>query len=136
MDPVIMQDHLVYRNSSSSSLLNSSKPLPALEALSEPYQSVLTVIYIITAVVAFIENTIALIMLLAGGGRSQQLRKYLSNLAIADLLVAIFSIPFTYVDLMFGQWIFPLYFCPIVHFVQIIAVIVSIYTLIAIGIGR
>jgi hypothetical protein len=136
MDPHIMQDHLLYQNSINSSSINFSKPLPTLEALPNPYQSVLTVIYIITAVVAFIENIIALIMLLTVGRSIQQLRKYLSNLAIADLLVAIFSIPFTYVDLMFGQWIFPLFFCPIVNFVQTLAAIVSIYTLIAIGIGR
>lgn len=138
MDPLVMQEkYLLSANLSSQNLTsNVSGTLPTLEALSDPYQSILTVVYIVTAMLAFIANTIALIMLLGRSRKPQQLKKYLANLAIADLLVAMFSIPFTYVDLMFGQWIFPLFLCPIVHFIQTIAVIVSIYTLIAIGIGR
>ncbi|XP_054157331.1 neuropeptide Y receptor type 5-like [Oppia nitens] len=135
MDPLVMQDKYLFNISSNSTNI-THQTLPTLEALSDPYQSILSVIYIITAVTAFIANIIALIMLLGRSRKSQQLKKYLSNLAIADLFVALFSIPFTYVDLMYGQWIFPLCLCPFVHFIQIIACTVSIYTLIAIGIGR
>jgi hypothetical protein len=60
----------------------------------------------------------------------------LLNLSISDLLMAIFSIPFTYTIFMLGRWIFPKFLCPCVQFAQLCSVFVSIYTLTAIGIDR
>lgn len=110
--------------------------LPPLDALPEPYQSYLVTLYSVTAITAFVLNVIALFALLIGKRTSPDLRKFLANLAIADILLAVFSIPFTYTDFMFGHWIFPLCLCPIVQFIQTVSVFVGIYTLIAIGVGR
>jgi Na+/H+ antiporter NhaA len=110
--------------------------LPPLEALEEPFQTLITMLYTLTAIIAFFLNTFALIVLLIGKKTSLELRKYLVNLAIVDLLLAVFSIPFSYTDFMFGRWLFPLCLCPITNFVTTTAVFVNIYTLVVIGFGR
>jgi hypothetical protein len=110
--------------------------LPPLEALEEPFQSLITLLYTLTAIIAFLLNTFALIMLSVGKRTSPELRKYLANLAIVDLFLAVFSIPFSYTDFMFGRWLFPLCLCPIMNFVTTTAVFVNIYTLVAVGFGR
>ena len=110
--------------------------LPPLEALEDPFQTLITLLYTLTAIVAFSLNTFVLIVLLVGKRTSLELRKYLANLAIVDLFLAVFSIPFSYTDFMFGRWLFPLCLCPIMNFVTTTAVFVNIYTLVAIGFGR
>ncbi|XP_054157285.1 neuropeptide Y receptor type 5-like [Oppia nitens] len=108
-----------------------------LEALREPYQTILTISYIIMALLAFIGNTTAIATLVTGRQRSApELKKYLINLFTTDILIALFSIPFSYTDFMYGQWIFPAIMCPITQFITGCAVCVSVYTLIAIGIER
>ena len=107
-----------------------------LEALSEPYQTILAVIYTITALLAFVSNTTAIGALIAGRRSAPELKKYLINLFTTDILIALFSIPFSYTDFMYGQWIFPQVLCPITNFITSCAVCVSIYTLVAIGIER
>jgi hypothetical protein len=110
--------------------------LPPLEALEEPFQTLITLLYTLTAIIAFFLNTFALIVLSVGKKTSLELRKYLANLAIVDLFLAVFSIPFSYTDFMFGRWLFPLCLCPIMNFVTTTAVFVNIYTLVGIGFGR
>lgn len=67
---------------------------------------------------------------------SSQLRLYLINLFVNDILISLFTTPFTYTDFMYGQWIYPPVLCPISNFVSVCAVSVSVYTLIAIGLER
>lgn len=131
MDPIEMKDLL-----SNYTSANSTRRLPPLDALQEPYQSFLVVLYSLTAILAFIGNVFAVLVLLIVKRTSHDLRKYLANLAVSDISMSMFSIPFTYTDFMFGRWIFPAFLCPLVHFFQVTAVFVSTYTLIAIGIGR
>jgi len=129
MDPININNGFNNSNYTSSDDME-------LEAVKEPYQTILTVTYIITAILAFIGNTTAVTILITGKRSSPELRKYLINLFITDILIALFSIPFSYTDFMYGQWIFPLCLCPITQFISVCAVCVSIYTLIAIGIER
>jgi neuropeptide FF receptor 2 len=106
-----------------------------LNAFEEPYQTILTASYIITAILAFIGNTTAITMLITNGRSSFKLKKYLINLFITDIIIAFFSIPISN-DMMYGKWIFPLFMCPITQFISVCAVCVCVYTLIAIGIER
>jgi hypothetical protein len=130
MDPVLTQSY----NITNSSIANKS--LSDLEALPEPYQTVLALLYSATAIIAVIANILAIIILVNQKRSSADLRKYLINLAIADMSMAAFSLPFTYSDFMYGYWRFPQIFCPLTHFITICSVCISIFTLTAIGIER
>lgn len=83
---------------------NSTKELPPLEALGPPFQVFLALIYSLTAILAFILNFTAAVVLLIKKRSSADLRKYLINLSFADILMALFSIPFSYSDFMYGMY--------------------------------
>ncbi len=133
MDPVLAQNSYNITNSSTA---NKTLKLSDLEALPEPYQTVLALLYGATAIIAVIANILAIIILVNQKRSSADLRKYLINLARADMSMAVFSIPFTYSDFMYGYWRFPQFLCPLTHFITICSVCISIFTLTAIGIER
>lgn len=110
---------------------------PSLEALDfYPWQILLIVIYSTTAFISLGSNVLTIVILLRGEHVSTELWKFLLNLSISDITMAIFCIPFTYTNYMLGRWIFPHFLCPIITFVQITSVSVSIWTLTAIGVDR
>ncbi|XP_070544008.1 prolactin-releasing peptide receptor-like [Ptychodera flava] len=81
-------------------------------------------------------GNIGVIMVLLLGRSKTVLNRFLINLALADLTMAIFSMPFTFPTIMYGHWIFSAGMCPTVIFLQHVSVFVSVYTLAVIGIDR
>lgn len=115
---------------------HSSNSTGPLEALSYPYQVFLVTLYSLTAIIAFISNLVTIVVLMKGRRCTRDLRKFLINLSVADLMMALFTIPFTYTNYMFGRWIFWPWMCPLVNMAQLTTITVSIYTLVAIAIDR
>jgi hypothetical protein len=85
--------------------------LEPLEALERVPQIFLTILYSMTAIVSFVSNSTVILVLVFGKKSPNELKKFLINLAIADMCMASFSIPFTYTDFMLGRWIFPSFLC-------------------------
>ncbi|XP_021002527.1 RYamide receptor-like [Parasteatoda tepidariorum] len=108
----------------------------AAEALGPEVQIFLITLYSFTALFALGGNATVIAVLLLGKRSSRELRIFLVNLAVSDICMALFSIPFTYTDFMLGRWIFHPIFCPFVQFMQHVSVIASVYTLTAIGLDR
>jgi hypothetical protein len=133
MDPILAQNNEYFNE---ILLTKKNAKLSDLIALPEPFPTVLALLYSVTAFVAFITNISAVIILVKKMKISVDLRKYLINLAAADLSMAIFSVPFNYTDVMYGYWRFPLFMCPFSRFMTICMGCVSIFTLTAIGIER
>jgi hypothetical protein len=132
MDPILAQKN----NLLNTSITNTTLKLSDLEALPEPFQTCLAILYGGTALIAIISNILAIIILNKKKRSSADLRKYLINLAVADISLAALSIPFSYSDFMYGYWEFPHFLCPLTHFINICSVCISIFTLTAIGIER
>lgn len=103
-----------------------------------PLQIFIITLYTLTALTALTGNAISVHCLKYGKSSSSrvELKLYLINLAISDMLMAIFSIPFTFTEFMYTRFLFPLWLCPVVRSVQLLAVHVSVYTLAAIGVDR
>ena len=99
-------------------------------------QLILTVLYALTAIVALLGNSLSILVLLRGKRSSRELRLFLVNLSLSDILMSLFSIPSTFTSFIWGRWIFGQFFCPIVMTIQLLAVFVSIYTLTIIGVDR
>jgi leucokinin receptor/neuropeptide Y receptor len=133
MDPILAQNNNYFNK---TLLTKKNAKLSDLIALPEPFPTVLALIYGGTALIAFITNISAVIILIKKMKTSADLRKYLINLSAADLSMAIFSVPFNYTDVMYGYWRFPLFMCPFSRFMTICTISNSIYTLTAIGIER
>ncbi|XP_070545120.1 QRFP-like peptide receptor [Ptychodera flava] len=81
-------------------------------------------------------GNIGVIIVLIFGRAKTVLNRFLINLALADLTMAIFCMPFTFPTIIYGHWIFSSGMCPTVIFLQHVSVFVSIYTLTAIGVDR
>lgn len=107
-----------------------------LEALDANLQVFVAVIYCTTAVLAFFGNVVVICVEINGKRSAQNLRKFLINLAISDIIIGVFNVPFSYTSFMLGRWIFPSFMCNVAQFVQLLNVFFTAMTLSFIGIER
>jgi len=96
----------------------------------------LIILYTITTVLSIVGNSFVILVFVRGRRSRTDLRPFLINLAISDLIMAIFCMPFSFIYAMLDDWIFSEVMCVIVLFVQILAVCGSVFTNMAIGIDR
>ncbi|KAL3876568.1 hypothetical protein ACJMK2_034405 [Sinanodonta woodiana] len=98
--------------------------------------TILIILYVITTTLAIAGNSLAILIFAKGKRSKTDLRPFLINLAIADLIMAIFCIPFTFTYEVLNDWIFSAPMCPIVIFLQTVSVTGSVSTNMAIGLDR
>ncbi|XP_006819687.1 RYamide receptor-like [Saccoglossus kowalevskii] len=97
---------------------------------------ILIIVYALTVMVTIIGNTTVIVVLSCGSRSISELNKFIINLAVGDMMMAIFCMPFTFVHGLLRRWVFGEVMCPLVLFLQQISVGVSIFTLTAIGVDR
>ena len=109
-----------------------------MEALALPSRAQywLIALYTFTILLSLVGNILVIVVLLLGNRKKKALTKYLVNLAVADLCMTCFCMPFTFTKVMLGRWVFGAVMCPAVLFMQVTSVTASIYTNVAIGIDR
>jgi len=133
-----------WNNNASSASAEVKLGLPASD------QVVLIVLYTLTTALSVVGNVLAIIVFAAGRRSRTDLRWFLINLAVADLIMAAFCMPFTFTVTMLGHWVFsdtgcsqtdrhwvfsaPM--CPVVLFLQTVSVTASVFTSVAVGIDR
>ncbi|XP_063839666.1 RYamide receptor-like [Ostrinia nubilalis] len=61
---------------------------------------------------------------------------YISNLALADIVIGLFAVPFQFQAALLQRWLLPHFMCPFCPFVQALSVNVSVFTLTAIAVDR
>lgn len=119
------------------SLFNSSSNETAEEYIPLTAQHyILIVLYSVTTFLAIAGNSLAIVIFTKGKRSKTDLRPFLINLAVADLIMAIFCIPFTFTYQLLNNWVFSRPMCPIVMFLQTVSVTGSVITNMAIGIDR
>lgn len=64
----------------------------------------LLILYSLTALFALTGNLVVLVVQVAGKETAKNIRKYLINLAISDLLVGVLCMPITYYSFIHRQW--------------------------------
>ncbi|XP_070551934.1 QRFP-like peptide receptor [Ptychodera flava] len=97
---------------------------------------VIGVVFSVTVFLSVCGNTLAITILAFGNRVRTHFNSYLINLAVSDLVMAIMCMPFTTIALALEQWPFGAAMCPIVVYLQQVAVTASVYTLTAIAIDR
>ena len=109
-----------------------------LRPLGLPMQSqiILIVLYTMTTILAVVGNVIVIVVFSYGRRSKSDLRPFLINLAICDLTMSLFCLPFTFTPTMFGHWVFSAPMCPVVLYMQTMSVTASVSTNMAIGIDR
>ncbi|KAK3604507.1 hypothetical protein CHS0354_037988, partial [Potamilus streckersoni] len=98
--------------------------------------TILVILYVVTTTLAITGNSLAILIFTKGNRSKTDLRPFLINLAIADLIMAVFCIPFTFTYEVLNDWIFSAPMCPIVIFLQTVSVTGSVSTNMAIGLDR
>lgn len=102
MDPVWLNTMNITGDaatSNSSSTNNSHlqlQDLSALELLDSHARTSLVLLYSATSFVSFVGNMVVIIVETFGRRSAANLRKFLINLAISDILFGCWSVPFTY----------------------------------------
>ncbi|XP_050532910.1 tachykinin-like peptides receptor 99D [Daktulosphaira vitifoliae] len=61
---------------------------------------------------------------------------YLANLAIADIILALFAIPFEFQAALLQKWNLPSFMCAFCPFISALSITVSVFTLTAIAVDR
>ncbi|XP_049538173.1 RYamide receptor-like [Anopheles darlingi] len=109
------------------------------EGLARPHFQVLVVgAYASTLLLSIVGNT-SVIAIVASGrmGMRTVTNLYLANLALGDLLMTLFCIPFSFASLFVLQyWPFGPLLCHLVNYLQAVSVLVSAYTLVAVSVDR
>lgn len=92
--------------------------------------------YGLISLVAVLGNFCVLLIV----GTSRRMRTvtnyFIANLAIADIIIGLFSIPFQFQAALLQKWVLPPFMCAFCPFVQVLSVNVSIITLTAIALDR
>ena len=96
----------------------------------------LSVLYGSISVLAVVGNTLVIIVIFKNKGMQTVTNFYIANLAVADVLIGVFSIPFQFQAALLQRWDLPAILCPVAPFVKEITVNVSVFTLTVISIDR
>uniref|UniRef100_A0A182J901 G-protein coupled receptors family 1 profile domain-containing protein n=1 Tax=Anopheles atroparvus TaxID=41427 RepID=A0A182J901_ANOAO len=90
--------------------------------------------YITIFVIAVIGNSIVLFIVQSNPRMRTVTNFFITNLAVGDLMMTLFCVPFTFISLFILQyWPFGLAMCRLVNYTQAVSVLVSAYTLVAIS---
>ncbi|KAK4880920.1 hypothetical protein RN001_004239, partial [Aquatica leii] len=110
---------------------NSSNPI-----MSPYFQGTVYVMYSIIFIVAMIGNGIICYIVVSSPRMRSVTNYFIMNLAIGDILITIFCVPFTSVSYLQQYWSFGGFLCPVVNYSQAVSVFVSAYTMVAISVDR
>lgn len=93
--------------------------------------------YGLIIIVSLLGNGLVCYAVLVKGVAARNSTNYLiANLALSDILMTIFAINFTIVDIILKNWIFGESLCHLLPFIQAMCVYVSSFTMLAIAINR
>lgn len=87
--------------------------------LPNEHQYILIALYTATTALAVTGNLVVIAALSVGRRSRTDLRAFLINLAVADLIIAAFCMPFTFTTTMLHDWVFGSVMCTVVLFVQV-----------------
>ncbi|KAL8573611.1 hypothetical protein ACOMHN_007164 [Nucella lapillus] len=93
-------------------------------------------LYTLTTLMSIVGNVLVIIVFTRGRQCRTDIRPFLINLAVADLIMAIFCMPFTFTFVMLSTWIFSKPMCPFVLVMQHLSVSASVFTNMAISTDR
>ena len=96
----------------------------------------ITISYSVIVIVSLVGNTLVFKTIAFQPKMRNSTNILIAVLAVSDLLMTVFNIPFTVVDIIIRDWIFGQFFCTLVSFVQANCVYVSSFTMAVIAINR
>ena len=96
----------------------------------------LSICYCCVSLCAVIGNSLIIWIVLRSARMRSVTNYFIANLAIADILIGAFAIPFQFQAALLQRWDLPWFMCSFAPTVQVISVNISVFTLIAIALDR
>ena len=97
----------------------------------------LIVLYLAVVIVSVGGNTLVIVVIAAQRRMRTVTNCFIVNLAFADTMMATVCVPFTFVaDILLQRWPFGSALCPLIGYVQAVAVFLGAFTLVAISVDR
>lgn len=124
------------RNDSLTSDWESGNSTGSLYDVPPSVVILLSFFYGLISLMAFIGNALVIYVVVVAPRMRTVTNFYIANLAIADVTIALFAIPFQFHAALLQRWDLPEFMCQFCPTVQILSVNVSIFTLVAISMDR
>ncbi|XP_018494335.2 cholecystokinin receptor type A [Galendromus occidentalis] len=129
-----------HNRSFTSALIDPSSAVSTPEVVTEWLGVLTTYLLILSYISIFILGLIGNVLVIVTLTRNKRFKvptnAFLLNLAVSDLLVGVFCMPFTLSGIVFREFIFGDLMCKAVPYVQAVAVAVSAWTLVMISFER
>ncbi|XP_076163468.1 RYamide receptor [Ptiloglossa arizonensis] len=100
------------------------------------YLVILYILYGTISILAVMGNSLVMWIIATSKHMQNVTNIFIANLAVADIVIGLFSIPFQFQAALLQRWDLPEFMCPFCPFVQVLSVNVSVFTLTAIAIDR
>ncbi|EDV96447.1 RYamide receptor [Drosophila grimshawi] len=134
-----MEPDIIYEQHLHEELLPGAEEEAEFERLyAAPAEIValLSIFYGGISILAVIGNTLVIWVVATTRQMRTVTNMYIANLAFADVIIGLFSIPFQFQAALLQRWNLPYFMCGFCPFVQALSVNVSVFTLTAIAIDR
>ncbi|ODM92526.1 Tachykinin-like peptide receptor 99D, partial [Orchesella cincta] len=97
---------------------------------------VLSILYGGISATALIGNLLVLWVVMVSRRMRTVTNMFIANLALADIIIGLFAIPFQFQAALLQRWNLPDFMCAFCPFVQVLSVNISVFTLSAIALDR
>jgi len=97
---------------------------------------VISLFYCAISLTAVLGNSTVILIVLTSRRMQSVTNFFIANLALADVIIGLFAIPFQFQAALLQRWNLPSFLCPFCPFFQNLSVNASIFTLTAIAVDR
>lgn len=97
---------------------------------------ILSIFYGLISLTALVGNILVIYVIVVSRKMRTVTNLYIANMAFADVIIAMFAIPFQFHAALLQRWDLPEFMCQFCPTVAILSVNVSIFTLVAISVDR
>ncbi|XP_056325737.1 pyroglutamylated RF-amide peptide receptor [Danio aesculapii] len=136
--PEVLQELLRYYNLSRQEFIDTYniQPLVYIPELPAGAKSTFVVMYVIIFVLALVGNSLVVYVVVRKRAIRTATNIFICSLAVSDLLITFFCIPFTLLQNISSEWLGGVLVCKTVPFVQTTAIVTGILTMTCIAIER
>nr|XP_020460676.1 pyroglutamylated RFamide peptide receptor isoform X2 [Monopterus albus] len=136
--PEVLQEMLQYYNLSREEFINTYNIQPLVYIPELPYGAKITfvILYVVIFVLALAGNSLVIYIVVKKRTIQTATDIFICSLAVSDLLITFFCIPFTLLQNISSEWFGGVLVCKTVPFVQTTAIVTGILTMTCIAIER
>lgn len=96
----------------------------------------LSLVYLVVSFCAVIGNWMVLWIVIRSKIMRNVTNLFIANLAVADIIIGAFAIPFQFQAALLQKWLLPFFMCSFCPTVQVVSLNVSIFTLVTLSVDR